>query len=72
MSESWAFPIVYDCYVNELQAFQLVGDRYQKIASEPKVWLPTLELAYLCGNTNIPVKSGYGYAGTTLRELDFH
>ena len=44
MSESWAFPIVYDCYVNELQAFQLVGDRYQKLELELKVWLPTLEL----------------------------
>lgn len=38
--------ILFDRYNNdELQAFQLEGGRYRKIAlSEPKVWIPTLEL----------------------------
>lgn len=37
--------IVFDRYTDELQAFELVGDRYQKMAlPESKVWIPTLEL----------------------------
>lgn len=44
--------IVYDRYTNELQAFQLAGDRYQKLElSEPKVWLPTLELGLSLWNS---------------------
>lgn len=37
--------IVFDRYTNELQAFQLSGDRYRKIElTESRVQMPTLEL----------------------------
>lgn len=37
--------IVFDRYTDELQAFQLEGDRYTKIElTESRVWIPTLEL----------------------------
>ena len=40
-----SYYFVFDGYTDELQAFQLEGDRYTKITlTEPRVWLPTLEL----------------------------
>lgn len=37
--------IVFDRYTDELQAFQLEGDRYSKMKfTESRVWIPTLEL----------------------------
>jgi hypothetical protein len=35
--------IVFDRYTDELQGFQLEGDRYKKLElNEPKVWIPSL------------------------------
>lgn len=37
--------IVFDRYTDELQAFQIEGDRYKKMElPESKVWIPSLEL----------------------------
>ncbi len=37
--------VVFDRYTDELQAFQLEGDRYKKMElPESKVWIPSLEL----------------------------
>jgi Uma2 family endonuclease len=37
--------IVFDRYTNELQAFQLQGNRYHPMnLTEPKVWIPPLEI----------------------------